>query len=63
VRDCLLGEVTYIGTSAMVGWHESTVLSSAFYGALFRNRGYGNTPAERAIEAYILLADRSARTR
>jgi hypothetical protein len=59
VRDCLLGEVTYIGTSAMVGWHESTVFSSAFYGAPFHNQGYGKTPAERAIEAYIILTDRS----
>jgi hypothetical protein len=36
VRDCLQGDVTYIGTSAQVGWHESTVFCSAFYGALLR---------------------------
>jgi hypothetical protein len=66
VRDCLQGEVTYIGTSATIGWHESGVFCSAFYGALFRNRGKGMTPAEqaqdaaeRAIEAYSLLTDRS----
>ncbi|MFC4107463.1 hypothetical protein ACFOX0_16220 [Micromonospora zhanjiangensis] len=66
VRDCLQGEVTYIGTSAQIGWHESTVFCSAFYGALFRNKGKGVTPAEqaqdaarRAQEAYVLLTDRS----
>jgi hypothetical protein len=66
VRDCLQGEVTYIGTSALVGWHESTVFSSAFYGALFRNQGWGKTPAEqaydaaeRAIGAYQLIIDRN----
>ncbi|MGX6600828.1 hypothetical protein ACWKSP_01630 [Micromonosporaceae bacterium Da 78-11] len=66
VRDCLQGEVTYIGTSAMVGWHESTVFCSAFYGALFRNKGKGLTPgeqaqdaAERAIRAYEVLTDRT----
>ncbi|MEH1053685.1 hypothetical protein V6U89_00490 [Micromonospora sp. CPCC 206171] len=66
VRDCLQGEVTYIGTSAIIGWHESGVFCSAFYGALFRNRGRGMTPAdqardaaERAIKAYALLTDKS----
>lgn len=66
VRDCLQGEVTYIGTSAIIGWHESDVFCSAFYGALFRNRGRGMTPteqardaAERAIKAYTLLTDKS----
>lgn len=65
VRDCLQGEVTYIGTSAQIGWHESGVFCSAFYGALFRNRGRGMTAgeqaqdaAERAIEAYTLLTDK-----
>lgn len=65
VRDCLQGEVTYIGTSSLVGWHESGVFCSAFYGALFRNKGRGLTPAEqaqeaaeRAIEAYRTLTDR-----
>lgn len=66
VRDCLQGEVTYIGTSSVVGWHESGVFCSAFYGALFRNKGRGVTPAqqaqdaaERAIEAYGLLTDKT----
>lgn len=66
VRDCLQDEVTYIGTSAQIGWHESGVFCSAFYGALFRNRGRGMSPAERAqdaaeraIEAYTLLTDRN----
>jgi hypothetical protein len=66
VRDCLQGEVTYIGTSANIGWHDSTVFCSAFYGALFRNRGKGLTPAqqarnaaERAISAYGTLTDRA----
>jgi hypothetical protein len=66
VRDCLQGEVTYIGTSANIGWHESGVFCSAFYGALFRNRGKNMSPAEqaqdaaeRAIEAYTLLTDRN----
>lgn len=65
VRDCLQGEVTYIGTSALIGWHESTVFCSAFYGALFRNKGKGLTPAEqakdaadRAIAAYTVLTDK-----
>jgi hypothetical protein len=66
VRDCLQGDITYIGTSAQVGWHESGVFCAAFYGSLFRNRGRGMTAAaqaqdaaERAIEAYALLTDRS----
>jgi hypothetical protein len=66
VRDCLQDEVTYIGTSANIGWHDSTVFCSAFYGALFRNRGKGLTPAqqardaaERAIAAYSTLTDRA----
>jgi hypothetical protein len=66
VRDCLQGEITYIGTSSQVGWHESTVYCSAFYGALFRNKGKGLSAAEqaedaakRAQEAYTLLTDRN----
>lgn len=51
VRDCLHGEVTYIGTSAAVGWHEGTVFCSAFYGALFRNKGKGLSSAEQAEDA------------
>lgn len=51
VRDCLQGEITYIGTSAIIGWHESTVFCSAFYGALFRNKGKGLSPVEQARDA------------
>lgn len=66
VRDCLQGEVTYIGTSAAVGWHEGTVFCSAFYGALFRNKGKGMPAAEqaedaayRAIRAYMEITGRA----
>lgn len=66
VRDCLAGPITYIGTSAAVGWHEGAVFCSAFYGALFRNKGKGRSSAqqardaaERAIKAYESLTDRS----
>ncbi|HEV7707965.1 MAG TPA: hypothetical protein VGP16_07220 [Asanoa sp.] len=65
VRDCLQGEITYIGTSAQVDWHEGTVFCSAFYGALFRNKGKGLSPAkraldaaDRAIDAYTKITDR-----
>jgi hypothetical protein len=65
VRDCLHGDVTYIGTSAQVGWYESTAFCSAFYSALLRNKGKGLTPAEqaqdaaeRAQQAYTLLTGR-----
>ncbi|MBB5868166.1 hypothetical protein F4553_001545 [Allocatelliglobosispora scoriae] len=65
VRDCLQDDVTYIGTSSMIGWHESTVFCSAFYGALLRNKGKGSTAAEqaqnaaeRAQTAYVTLTDR-----
>jgi hypothetical protein len=65
LRNCLHGEIVYIGASALVGWHESTVFCSAFYGALFRNKGKGITPAEqawdaarRAIDAYAAITDR-----
>jgi hypothetical protein len=65
VRDCLHGNVTYIGTSVQVGWHEGTVFCSAFYGALFRNKGKGMSAAEqaedaaqRAIRAYTEVTDR-----
>jgi hypothetical protein len=51
VRDCLQGDVTYVGTTAAVGWHEGTVFCSAFYGAFLRNRGKGFTAAERAFDA------------
>ncbi|GAA4244339.1 hypothetical protein [Dactylosporangium darangshiense] len=65
LRDCLHGDIVYIGTSALIGWHESTVFCSAFYGALFRNKGKGFTPFEqaldaagRAIDAYAAITDR-----
>lgn len=65
VRDCLQGEVTYIGTTSLIGWHDSTVFCSAFYGAMFRNKGRGVAPAERAaeaaekaIEAYMLITEK-----
>jgi len=65
VRDCLQREITYIGTSAQVGWHEGTVFCSAFYGAFFRNKGKGLSPAkraldaaDRAIDAYTKITDR-----
>jgi hypothetical protein len=51
VRDCLRGPVAYIGTSASIGWHESTVFCSAFYGSLFRNKGKGFSPEEQALDA------------
>ncbi|WP_344077211.1 hypothetical protein [Luedemannella helvata] len=51
VRDCLHSEITYIGTSSQIGWHESTVFCSAFYGAMLRNKGRGMTIAEQAYDA------------
>jgi hypothetical protein len=57
VRDCLRGPVVYVGTSAMIGWHESTVYCSAFYGSLFRSKGKGSTLGEQAADA----AGRAAR--
>ena len=64
IRDCLQDDITYIGTSTVIGWYEATVFCSAFYGALVRNRGLGRTPAEqgwdaanRAIRAYETLTD------
>lgn len=66
VSDCLQSEITYIGTTANVGWFEGTTFMSAFYSSLFRDQGYGRSPAkqafdaaERAIEAYTVLTDRS----
>jgi hypothetical protein len=50
-RNCLQGPVTYIGTSAAVGWHEGTVFASMFYGVLFRNKGAGVAPAEASAHA------------
>ncbi len=50
-RECLQGDVTYIGTSRNVGWYECTVYTSAFYAALLRNRGGGVAPAQQAMEA------------
>jgi hypothetical protein len=51
VRDCLQADVTCIGTSTQVGWHESMGFCAAFYRALFRNKGRGFSPAEQAREA------------
>ena len=51
VRYCLYGDITYIGTSAQIGWHESTVFCSAFYGALLRNKGKGLSAAKQAQDA------------
>jgi hypothetical protein len=65
IRDCLEGPITYIGTSAQVGWYESGVFSAAFYSALLRNKGRGKSSqdqawdaATRAADAYKLLTDR-----
>lgn len=65
IRDCLEEPITYIGTSRLIGWHESTVFASAFYGAITRNKGAGMTSSEqgrdageRAIEAYQTLTDK-----
>ncbi len=67
VRDCLQGPVVYIGTSSIIGWHESTVFCSAFYGSLFRRKGRGQTPqqqatdaADRANKAYAVLTGKSS---
>ena len=57
IRDCLQDNITYIGTSANIGWHESTVFCSAFYGSLFRNKGRGATPAEQAADAAARAAE------
>lgn len=65
VRNCLQGDITYIGTSAIVGWHDGTVYAGAFYGALLRSKGKGQTSsgaaadaAARAEKAYTILTDR-----
>jgi hypothetical protein len=65
IRDCLARDITYVGTSMSVGWHQATVFCSAFYGSLTRNKGRGMTAAEqgldaanRAIAAYEQLTDR-----
>jgi hypothetical protein len=50
----------------MITWRESTTFGSAFYGAFFRDRGKGLSPAERglraaerAIEGYTKIVDGS----
>lgn len=65
IRDCLQGPITYIGTSRLLGWHESTIFCSAFYGALTRNKGKGHGKADqgmyaatRAIQAHRLITDK-----
>ena len=53
----LQGPVTYIGTTASVGWHEGTVFGAMFYGVLYRNKGAGTDPAEAAMQAASAAAD------
>ena len=67
IRNCLEGPITYVGTSAAVGWHDATVFCSAFYGALTRYKGAGVTAqdqgldaAQRAAEAFTTLTDRKS---
>ncbi len=55
--DCLQRPVTYIGTTAGVGWHEGTVFGAMFYGVLFRNKGTGVHPADAALQAATAAAD------
>jgi len=64
-RDCIRGEVTYIGANGMVGWYDCTVFAPAFYSALLRNRGTGVSPAsqapdaaQRASAAYVAITGR-----
>lgn len=56
-RECMRGDVTYIGARGNIGWYEATAFSSACYSALLRNRGRGAAQPEKALEA----ADRAAR--
>jgi hypothetical protein len=59
--DVLQGPITYIGTTANVGWHEGTVFGAMFYGVLYRNKRTGIGPVEaamRAAEAYSDLLGR-----
>lgn len=65
IRNCLQGPITYIGTTRLLYWHESTVFCSAFYGSLTRNKGRGRDKSEqgmdaatRSIEAYELITDK-----
>lgn len=65
ISDVLQGPITYIGTTASVGWHEATVFGAMFYGALYRTKGRGVDPAESALRAaeaaagaYAQLLDR-----
>lgn len=51
VRDCIAEPITYIGAKRSIDWHESTTFGSAFYGALFKDRGKGLTAAERGLRA------------
>lgn len=67
IRECLEGDVMYLGTSKDVGWYETGVFTSAFYAALARNKGKGVTPQEqgaeaarRAEEAFRLITDRKS---
>jgi hypothetical protein len=49
--DVLQGPITYIGTTASIGWHEATVFGAMFYGVLYRTKGKGIDPAEAALAA------------
>ncbi len=55
--DVLQGPITYIGTTASVGWHEATVFGAMFYGVLYRTKGKGVDPAEAALRAANAAAD------
>ncbi len=55
--DVLQGPITYIGTTASVGWHEATVFGAMFYGVLYRTKGKGIDPAEAALRAANAAAD------
>jgi hypothetical protein len=51
VRDCIEQETVYIGARRDVSWHESTTFASAFYGAFFKDKGFGMTAVERGLSA------------
>jgi hypothetical protein len=51
IRGLLATPTTYIGSRANVTWLDSTVFSSNFYSAMFRSRGKGTDPLERAVDA------------
>ncbi len=51
MRDAIAKPMAYVGTTRSIGWHDSAVWSSAFYGALLRRKGAGLDPADRVVEA------------